>query len=182
MPAIRPIRTKRLLIRDWEAADVSAIQRYAGDRQVCRYMVWGPNTIGMTRAFMRLKLRRMRIRPRRSFELGIARRDTGEIIGSVGLRLKSAVNRDADVGYVLARAHWGKGYMTEAVRAILRWGFRAHGLHRIWATCDRRNRRSAAVLERVGMRREALFRQDDFVKGRWRDSYLYAILKSEFKH
>lgn len=181
MPAIKPIRTTRLVIRDWKYSDWKAVQEYAGDAEVCRSLMWGPNSSALTRAFMRVKVAEQRHHPRMSYELGIALRSTGELIGSVGMRIVKPRLATADLGYVLARKHWGHGYMTEAAEAMIRWGFTRLKLHRIFATCNQRNRRSARVLEKCGMRREAAFKQDNFVKGKWRDSYLYAILRSEFK-
>ena len=54
------------------------------------------------------------------------------------------------------------------------------GLHRIFATCDTGNEASSRVLEKTGMRREAHFRQDNMIRGKWRDSYLYAVLEDEW--
>jgi len=70
--------------------------------------------------------------------------------------------------------------MVEAARAVLDTAFREVGLHRVWATCDPRNRASYRVMEKLGVRREAHFRQDVMEKGEWRDSYLYAILREEW--
>ena len=77
-------------------------------------------------------------------------------------------------------SYWGRGYMTEAGRAILDVAFREIDLHRVWATCDPRNRASYRVMEKLGMRREAHFRKGVMEKGEWRDSYLYAILAEEW--
>lgn len=70
--------------------------------------------------------------------------------------------------------------MTEAVAAILKFGFSELNLHRIWATCDTRNVASARVMEKLGMRREAHYVKDAWEKGAWRDSFLYAILNEEW--
>ena len=59
-------------------------------------------------------------------------------------------------------------------------GFRELGLQRIYATCDQRNKASARVMERLGMRREGALRQSRYIQGSWRDEYLYAILAEEF--
>jgi len=72
-------------------------------------------------------------------------------------------------------------YATEAARALLTFGFGQLRLHRIFATCDPANTASARVLEKIGMQREGLLREHEWVKGRWRDSFLYAILDHEWK-
>jgi RimJ/RimL family protein N-acetyltransferase len=82
---------------------------------------------------------------------------------------------------VLNRKYWGHGYMTESACAILEVAFKQLKLHRVWATCDTRNRSSYRVMERLGMRREGLFVKDAMEKGEWRDTYLYAILAEEWR-
>jgi ribosomal-protein-alanine N-acetyltransferase len=95
--------------------------------------------------------------------------------------MKDEANRNADIGYVLNRKYWGHGYMTESACTILDVAFKQLKLHRVWATCDTRNRSSYRVMERLGMRREGLFVKDAMEKGEWRDTYLYAILAEEWR-
>ncbi len=83
--------------------------------------------------------------------------------------------------YVLNRNFWKLGYATETVQALVKFGFKELKLHRIFATCDAENFASAHVMEKVGMQREAHFRENGWVKGKWRDSLLYAILEGEWK-
>lgn len=173
-----PIVTERLILRDFVSEDEAAMHDYASDPEVVRYLMWGPNTAEETAAFMRLTLASQRERPRRTWDLAVARRADGRLIGSCGIRLKDAP--DAGMGYVYVRDAWGQGYGTEAARSLLDAGFRQLGLHRIWATCDPENSGSARVLEKAGMRREGHLRRHAWVKGRWRDSLLYAVLEDEW--
>jgi RimJ/RimL family protein N-acetyltransferase len=75
--------------------------------------------------------------------------------------------------------HHGRGLVREAAVVMLRLGFRELGLHRIIGRCDGRNTASARLMERLGMRREAHFRQNEIVKGEWTDEYVYAMLAME---
>jgi RimJ/RimL family protein N-acetyltransferase len=85
-----------------------------------------------------------------------------------------------ELGFVLAQPHWGKGYMTEAVRGLVAWALKQKEIYRVWAVCDTDNVASARVMEKAGMQREGTLR-------RWsvhpnlslepRDSYCYAIVK-----
>jgi RimJ/RimL family protein N-acetyltransferase len=175
-----PIETERLLLREFRAGDESHIHEYASDPEVVRLMIWGPNTPEMTRAFLEGALNAQERWPRPGVELAIERKEDHRLIGSIGLRIKDEANRSADIGYVLNRSCWGRGYMTEAARAILDAAFRDLHLHRVWATCDPRNHASYRVMEKIGMRREALFCKNAFEKNEWRDSYLYAILAEEW--
>jgi RimJ/RimL family protein N-acetyltransferase len=78
------------------------------------------------------------------------------------------------MGYILCEDARGKGYMTEAVRGLLDFGFKARMLHRIWATCDVRNTPSRRVMEKCGLKREGKLRDDQWQKGEWRTMYIYA--------
>ncbi|NJM07112.1 GNAT family N-acetyltransferase [Candidatus Gracilibacteria bacterium] len=89
-------------------------------------------------------------------------------------------DRQGELGYTLAREHQGYGFGTEMVLALIRYAFVDLALHRVIALTDRENIRSAALMERVGMRREGHFRQSFFNKGSWRDEYQYALLHSEW--
>lgn len=176
-----PLTTRRLLIREFKSSDLSAIQRYASDSSVVRYMVWGPNSLDETRAHLKDKLALQRQVPRNNFDLAVILRANRKLIGSVSLRIGNVRSRAGDFGYVYGREFWGRGFGTEALKALLGFGFEQLRLHRIHATCDRRNSASVRVMEKAGMRREGLRRKDEWVKGRWRDTCIYAILEEEWK-
>ena len=175
-----PVETERLLLREFRAEDETDVHAYASDPEVVRLMIWGPNTLEMTRTFVARALKEQEQWPRPFVSLAIELKSDRRVIGSIGLRIKDEKKRAADIGYVLSRAYWRQGYMLEAARTILDAAFRTLDLHRVWATCDVRNRASYGVMERLGMRREAHFHKDKFEKGEWRDTYLYAILAEEW--
>ncbi|HXX20747.1 MAG TPA: GNAT family protein [Candidatus Acidoferrum sp.] len=175
-----PIETERLLLREFRAEDEQDIHAYASDPEVVRLMIWGPNSLETTQTFLAGVLKEQERWPRPAVSLAIELKSERRVIGGIDLRVKDEKNRAANIGYVLARAHWGQGYMVEAGRAVLDAAFRHVGLHRVWATCDSRNSASYRVMEKLGMRREAHFRKDVMEKGEWRDSYLYAILADDW--
>jgi RimJ/RimL family protein N-acetyltransferase len=86
----------------------------------------------------------------------------------------------AEIGYILGREHWGRGYMAEALPALVGHAFGALDLHRLEADIDPRNTASARVLERLGFRREGLLRERWIVNGEKSDSALYGLLRTEF--
>ncbi len=175
-----PIETARLFLREFRAEDEQDIHAYASDPEVVRLMIWGPNTPEITKTFLAGALKEQELWPRPFVSLAIEQKSERRVIGSIGLRIKDEKNRAADIGYVLARACWRQGYMNEATRAILDVAFGRLQLHRVWATCDVRNRASYRVMEKLGMRREAHFHKNVFEKGEWRDTCLYAILAEEW--
>jgi RimJ/RimL family protein N-acetyltransferase len=116
-----------------------------------------------------------------SLRLAALRRDTGELVGDYSLRLASREHRQGEIGFITHPAHQGHGFATEGSLLLLRLGFEELGLHRIFGSCDGRNTASARVMERLGMRREAHFRESEIFKGEWGDELIYAMLASEWE-
>ena len=176
-----PVETERLVLREFRAGDDEDMHEYAGDPEVARYMSWGPNDRSATRAFLNHQLRQQEEWPRDSVEMAAELKSERRVIGGLRLTIRDQENLTADIGYTFNRRHWNKGLATEAARALLDAAFHRLGLHRVWATCDARNQGSYRVMEKLGMRREALFLKDILQKGEWRDSYLYAVLREEWR-
>jgi len=174
-------QTRRLILRDFEEADWKAVHSYASDPEVVRYVDWGPNTVEETRNFVRRAIAAQKEQPRRNYHFAIVLKAENRLIGACGIFVSNPNNREGWIGFVLNRHFWGQGYATEAAKALLEFGFEKLHLHRIFATCDPENVASAHVLEKIGMLREGHLREHKWVKGKWRDSLLYAILDREWK-
>jgi ribosomal-protein-alanine N-acetyltransferase len=175
-----PLETEHLLLREFRADDEAGIHEYASDVEVVRFAAWGPNDPLMTMANLARRLIEQARWPRDSVDVAVELRGDCRLIGIMRLTILESQNKTADFGFTFNRRYWGNGYATEGSRALLEVGFLKLGLHRIWATCDVRNHASYRVMEKLGMRREALFQKDVLQKGEWRDSYLYAILADEW--
>jgi len=175
-----PIRTERLVLRDFRRRDFDDVHAYGSDPEVARYMDWVPNTPDQTREFLARAFDQQSLWPRFGFGLAIVHATAGRVIGSIGLHLRDGPNRTAEIGYCLSREFWRQGLASEAARALVDVGFRTLELHRIFATCDVRNTASFGLMERLGMRREGCFKQDRQIKGELRDTYLYAALASDW--
>lgn len=176
-----PLQTRRLVLREFLAADERDIHEYASDLEVVRYVPWGPNTPEDTRRVLNERLKEQKQWPRDDVTLAIELKGERKVIGSIRLGIRDPSNRTADFGYVLNRSYWHRGYTTEASQAIVRCAFLQLNLHRLFATCDTRNGTSMRVMERLGMRREAHFLADVLQRAQWRDSYLYALLETELR-
>ena len=174
-----PIETERLLLRDFREDDYDSIHAYATDPEVVRYMTWGPNTPEVTRMVLDRNLERQRAWPRQELHLAVELKMSGDMIGVISLH--EAHTENSAFGYCYARAHWGKGYGTEAARALAEVAFTHLGHHRIWATCDARNHGSYGIMEKVGMRREGHLIGDTLAHDGWRDSYVYGLLAEEWR-
>lgn len=176
-----PIETPRLLLRDFRKTDLEAVHAYAALEEVARYLIWGPNTLGQSREAIEGFLDDQRARPRTIFDVAITLKPRGPLIGGAGIRIIDRDNLTGEIGYTLHPHYWGQGYAVETGRALLDAGFQELGLQRVIAVCDQRNKPSARVMERLGMRREGVFRASKYIQHGWRDEYLYAILAEEFR-
>lgn len=104
----------------------------------------------------------------------------GTFLGHVGVSLGSNVHRTCEIGYVFAPEATGQGYATEATRVAVDIAVTFLGAHRVIARLDARNEASRRLLERLGMRREAHHRENEFVKGEWTDELVYAHLARDW--
>ena len=171
--------TPRLRLRRLTMRDAQDIYRYSRDPEVARHVLWDPHrSIGDSRAYLRYMLRRYRGHEPASW--GIEYLETGRIIGTIGFMWIQEDNNAAEVGYSLARDCWGKGIMTEALRAVLQYGFDEMNLNRIEAQHETTNPASGAVMRKCHMQHEGTLRSRLFNKGRYVDVELYAILRRDF--
>jgi ribosomal-protein-alanine N-acetyltransferase len=173
------LRTERLELRPLTPADAPAMAAYAADPELSALMTWEPHrSAADSLAFIEgLVLPAYAKGVPRAW--GICLGAGGPLIGSMGLDWVSEPNRCMSLGYVLARAQWGKGYATEAGRAVVAWAFPALGLERLQADCSTENASSAKVLKKIGLKYEGTLRAYARLKGRQHDMELYARTKAD---
>ena len=175
---ISPIRTKRLLIREFRTSDWRAVHAYTSDPETVRYTE-GPDTGQDAKRFVRHAISHQSSRPRTQYDFAVTLGTTGDLIGHCGME-KRPKRKEGEIGYILSRAYWSKGYGTEVAMALLEFGFRRLALHRITALCDPQNIGSKRVSEKAGMRLEGHLKEDFPLRGKWHDTMVYAILESEW--
>jgi ribosomal-protein-alanine N-acetyltransferase len=174
-----PLSTARLTLRDFVPDDFDAIHAYASRPDVTRYMFHGVRTVDDTREYLKRMIDAQADEPRFIWELAIVQRSDDRLIGACDLSLEST--DEGDLGFILAKDVWGRGYATEAARAMVHAGFVDLGLERIYATCDVANGASARVLEKAGLRKEAMLEDHKHANGRWWTSFLYGISREQFR-
>jgi RimJ/RimL family protein N-acetyltransferase len=136
---------------------------FKSDPDVVRYTDEDPHTPETAREWLQGAIHHNRLADRIAYNLAICLRDTDEIIGWIGIGPSDRRRpREQSLGYQLNRSHWGKGYATEALRAVLGFAFRELGAHRVFSHCEPANVASARVMEKAGMRRGAHFRERDW--------------------
>ena len=112
---------------------------------------------------------------------GVFDRESGDLIGTCGFHHWDQSRRRAEVSYDLSPRYWGQGYMREALQAVLRYGFEQMRLHRIEALVDPRDTRSQNLLYGLGFKLEGVLRDHDFIKDRFQDDMVFALLEGEWK-
>jgi ribosomal-protein-alanine N-acetyltransferase len=167
------ITTSRLLLRKPRLDDAARIfAAYAQDPEVTRYLTFRPHRdLRETQQVVDRFLEGWA--SGKTFCWLIFRRDGGELIGSIGARKNQGIN----VGYLLARPYWRRGFMSEAVSAIVEWAFAQPHIFRVWAVCDCDNEASARLLERNGFKEEGILRKWSLhpnISDVPRDCYCYA--------
>jgi RimJ/RimL family protein N-acetyltransferase len=181
VPAAGSIRTERLLLRPFGPDDLDALHAMFGDPGVTRYLEHGPLSRDAVRELLaRISAMTGIDAERNSLRLAVELRASGQVVGDVSLWRTSAEHNQGEIGFVLHPQHQGRGYAAESMRELLRIGFEEAGLHRIVGRCDAENSASASLMERLGMRREAHFRENELIKGAWSDGLVYAMLASEW--
>jgi RimJ/RimL family protein N-acetyltransferase len=174
------IETPRLLLREFEESDAPATNAYERDAVVVQYQTFAPRSLAESLAYIEQSTASARDVPRRIFDLALVLRSERRLIGRCGLKVADVESREGALWYILNPAYWGRGLVPEAAEALLALGFGELGLHRIIIDCEPENTASIRVAEKLGMRREAHFVENAWVKGRWTDSVIFALLDREW--
>jgi len=177
-----PLRTERLLLRPFEECDLDDFYAYRSLPEVTRYIFDEPSD----RADATRRLTNAVAMDELNAEddwlvMAVYEPEAGKVIGDVVLKWLNDKDRQGELGYIFNPAFHGRGLAREASEAILKLGFDDLGLHRISATCDPRNEPSWRLMERLGMRREAHFRECETLGGEWADVLVYAMLAEEYR-
>lgn len=177
-----PVATERLTLRPFTQDDLDDLHAYQSLPDVARHLFRPP----LTRDQCARSLTRRAAGTawaEDGDDLVVAVCETGgtTVVGEIVLKLASARARQAEIGWVFHPAYGGRGYATEAARATASLAFAELNVHRLFARLDVLNTGSVRVCERLGMRREAHFVENDLDGERWADEYVYATLAREWK-
>lgn len=167
------LETERLILRQPTIGDFEAFHSWCSNPDNTRYMSFGPNTEEQTREWL------SQAKPGKDF--AVVLKNTGAVIGSCGIYPK-VDNYMGDIGWILHKDYWKRSYGTELGGELIRYGFEDLKLGRIQAPCAAVNYGSYRVMERNGMRREALHRKAFWarVDKEWVDEAVYAILAEDY--
>lgn len=178
--AMLPRHTKRLVLRPFRHGDESDVLAYRSRADVVRYMPTEPLPASGAVAFIADRVPATRIQADDD-KIILAVEYEGLVIGDLLVRVTQMADRQAEIGWAFNPDYHGRGFATEAARELLVLAFSGLGMHRVFAQLDPRNTASARLCERLGMRREAHFREDIWFKGEWGDTAVYALLDAEWR-
>ena len=175
--------TNRLHIRPVNIKDSKSLFNYRSDSETHRFLSLIPKTIEDVSDFICRTSSSINI-PGTWFQFVIIERDSDILIGDIGIHFieTDSENMQTEIGYTLDKNFRGKGYAMEALTEIIDYFINDLNKHRIIASIDPINIDSIRLIERLGFRKEAHFKESLFFHGEWVDDLIYAILAKEWKN
>jgi RimJ/RimL family protein N-acetyltransferase len=174
-----PIVTSRLVLRAVRADDADAVLAYRSRADVSRYLETEPMPASEAAAFVADRAGATSVIADGDRVFLVVEHD-GQVVGDVALCLGKLVHGQGEIGWVFHPDVMGQGFATEAAAALVDVAFADLAVHRVWAQLDPRNTGSSGVCRRLGMRREALLREESWFKGEWGDLEIWAVLADEW--
>jgi len=174
------IETKRIRLRLIDIADLTSIHTLHSLPETDKYNALGiPNSIEETKANIEPWIKENQLQELKNYTFAIDNKSNGKFMGLFGLKIGHQKYNRAEVWYKIHSDYWRKGFATEALKAILDFGFDTLKLHRIEAGCAVENIGSIKVLEKSGMVREGRLRQILPLRSGWSDNFQYSILETD---
>jgi len=168
-------------LRPFRAADFEAVYGMRSDAEVARYLYEEPLSPEEAGGVLTRRMGKTSWEQEGDWlTVAVVERASSVTVGDVALGWVSERDRTAEIGFIFDPRRQGKGFATEAARALVDWAFTAAGIHRVIGRTEARNAASARVLEKLGMRREAHLVENEWVKGEWQSELIYAILDREW--
>jgi len=172
------LETARLRLRELTEEDVPAIFRCFSNEALTRY--YGQEPFADTQQAKQLiKQFAKNFEEKRGIRWGIERKDSNEVIGTVGFHLWSAAHQRAEIGYEIHPDYWRQGYTKEAVQKVIAYGFGDMNLNRIGAVVFLENEASSKLLIQLGFQQEGILRDYMYQKGQAHDTFIYSLLKKD---
>jgi len=172
---------RKIILRKLTFADADAITAHIKDKDIIRWLGEVPYPYFKKYAVQFIHSRQNERRSGKTFTFGISAKEKDEIIGVIDLSDLDWDDKKAEMGYWIGKRFWGKGYMTEAIDLLTRFGFGELNLHKIYARVFEGNLASMKTLEKNNFKREGILRDEAYKNRKWLDEYYYGLLKSEYK-
>ncbi len=174
------IETERLRLRHLEESDTDSLFEIFSNEEAMRFWSWVPYNERAQAAKLLAEIHE-NFRQKSLFQWGIALRADDQIIGTTTLFRFDEQSRRAEIGYILNRRFWGKGFINEALSALVSFAFEKLNLNRIEADIEPRNTASIKTVERLGFQKEGILRERWIVGDDIQDSLFYGLLRKDWK-
>lgn len=173
------LETERLILRKMVMDDAADMFEYASDPEVTRFVAWQPHeSLEDSKDYLSFVVGQQEKGEVANW--GMVLKENNKFVGTCGYIWWSPEHSLAEIGYAMSRRYWNMGLMTEAVKEVIRFGFDVMVLNRLEAQHEVHNEASGRVMQKAGMKFEAVLKQRVFAQGQYHDVKLYAILRSEF--
>jgi RimJ/RimL family protein N-acetyltransferase len=176
------LNTARLILRPFTLADAPDVQRHVSDRDIAAMTLSIPHPYPDGGAAKWIATHAEKYAAGALAVFAIIESQSSALAGSIGLTADKGPGQGrAELGYWIAKTFWGRGYATEAGRAIIAFGFQSLGLNKIHAAVFTKNPASHRVIRKIGMQWEGRLREHDFKWGVYEDIDVYGVLAKEWK-
>ncbi len=172
------LETERFILKEITSEHTSTIFSIFSNEDVIRYYGMSPFT-SIEQATEMIQSFAKNFELKRSIRWGITWRETGELVGTIGLNNLSILNKKAEVGYDLLPEYWRKGIISEALEAVISYSFNKLDLYRIGAVTFPENKPSYTLLKKAGFQKEGLLRGYLYQNNQSHDAYIFSLIKPD---
>ncbi|WP_404454887.1 GNAT family N-acetyltransferase [Oceanobacillus kapialis] len=175
---MKDLTTERLTLKKMHDSDTDGLFALWSDPAVTEFMnIPAFKDVAQAREMIRLLTSLAEEMKAQRYTIHL--KGSGKIIGSCGYNVLDFTNQKTELGYELAKEHWGKGYATEAIRTLVNYAFTELDMHRIEAKVEPQNRNSIRLLQKLGFIFEGTLRDAEKAKGEFVDLAMYARLRTD---
>ncbi|MCM3164939.1 GNAT family N-acetyltransferase [Metabacillus litoralis] len=178
--ALPSFETNRLILRKININDLDDIYEFSSDPKVAHHMTWEVNKTKEETLHNFVSIVIEKYKTGQSADWAIVHKESNKVIGTCSFVDWSNNNQKAEIGYVLNRNYWGQGLVSEAIKVVIKFGFEILELNRIEGGCDTDNIGSEKVMLKAGFKYEGTLRKNEYIKGEFRDTKVYSIIKEDF--
>ncbi|MGV8854033.1 MAG: GNAT family N-acetyltransferase [Devosia sp.] len=176
-----PIQTDRLVLRNFERTDIEDLSQYHVLPAMQRYAFTQTRDRDQVPAALKIMSGQVSLqRPGDTLTLAMVRKGDNQLIGHVSLNWSDSTAGQGEVRFMINPSHSGQGFTEEALGALFDLAFEHYHIHRLLARCDGRNHHSIKLMQKLGMRLEAHYREHALFQGEWDEELHFAILDREW--
>lgn len=173
------LATERLIMRELSEDDAPALFEFYRDPEFTRFIIFAPHT-SLDDSLEFVAFMKKIYQEKDSVRWGIELKETGKLIGNAGIHFWKRDIRCAEVGYHIGQAYQGRGFATEVLGAMVKFGFERMNLNRIQAYINPGNDASGRVLEKRDFKKEGVWRQVELKNGKLIDKIWFSLLREEY--